>query len=207
MVKLVSKDGLVTEITVSDEATVQDIIVALREKLDISPQYVLEIKQDDKPLTPTATIGSLNLDADDFLKYEYVANRRCPRTNSKQGLFPRRSDIDLDQVSYPADFNDRVEKLIALDLSGATREDIENALKDALFDVDRAAEYLMARVGEKRPLIKSQGPRLTTEQRAIVQRLYARAAKNNANVNMADIVQFCWAAHFDEESAAQLLGL
>jgi hypothetical protein len=71
----------------------------------------------------------------------------APRDRPRVATLPRRTDIDYDAVPRPANFSELVISLkeaLGNPEDGPTDEDIATALEAALYDVDRASEYLVA---------------------------------------------------------------
>lgn len=196
-VNVVRRDGAIMTISLDAEATVNDLIEKLKEELDGSSNRELLVKRDSTILANDEKIAALNLDKDEFLQLEFGRRQPMPKRTC---LLPRRSDVDVEKIQYPADFEDRINQLEELNFEGMDRDSLKSALTDSFFDVNRAAEYIMARIGEKAPTVRNSGPRYSQEQMKLIQKL-----RTECNANTMEVVQILASVGWDEELARPLI--
>jgi hypothetical protein len=110
---------------------------------------------------------------------------------------PRRSDVDYSALVKPANLPELVCNLQTLYAGfgdeglAPTLEDITAALEAAFYDVDRAAEYLLATTGERRPPPPPAqfSPEDVTAIRGLVAELAAEEGRPLPEENRATLIQ------------------
>jgi hypothetical protein len=215
--KVLGSDRKHYEFPFTETTTVADIVAEIRKLLP--PDVVqVDLTRDMKRLPAEATITSLGLAPTDELKFfckrrstgalgraqSYAGRTHSESAPAPRYALPQRTDIDLSELQDPPDFDLRVATLMDLHLEGITEQDCQMALRTALFNTNKASEFLLAQSGALPPLSKvDRAPQheITPEQREALLRLESA----NPGVDRATIIQVFIMCNKDEANAEAVI--
>ena len=124
------------------DATVQDVIEAY---LKGNPGHSTVLMLKGKELSP-----SDRLDALDMTEYDYL-EVKPPQIKCS---LPRRTDIDTSEMKPPENYDELLQELKDLGLQSLDEEQLKEALINACYNVNRAAEYALAMDGQRPPEVR-----------------------------------------------------
>ena len=168
------------------DPTVQDVIQAY---LNGNPGTSTVLQLKGKDLAPTTKLAELNLTEDDYLQVKPIPVK-CS--------IPRRTDIDMSEMKPPEDYDERLQQLKDLGLANLDEDQLKEALINACYNVNRAAEYALAMDGQRPPEVKRN--LLTPEQREWVKETAERLGQEKI-----EVLQILEACEMDQEQALAIL--
>jgi hypothetical protein len=180
------------------QSKVSVICDRVRELASIPPSADLSLRRGETPISPYALVTALGL-ADGEKLNLVLARAVVGNHDPHRRTLPKRTDIDPSEIKDPDDFDQLVTKLLELNLQSVTVDDCKEALRSAMFDTDRASEYLLALDGQAAPLATPKLALTPAELEA------CREIKAETNETLEIVIQLFMICDKDKAATVRLI--